>query len=121
NTLNAYRPLAQRGPASVAVMPASSLTTELPLQTIAWQQLATLALARRGALRRPLGRLGLTLSAVSWAGLWNLHREAQRSADVLEAALVDELGAGYRSPIVALRVPPVDVPLRRSQVAIVRR
>jgi acetyl esterase/lipase len=120
NTLNAYR--APTLPTtSLAVMPPSLVTSELPLHVMAAQQVATLALAGRGALRRPLGRLGLALSAASWVALWNLHREAQRSKFVLERALTDELGADYRSRIVAPRVPPVDAPLRRSEIVLAPR
>jgi acetyl esterase/lipase len=120
NTVNAYRPPALPQ-TSLLTMPPSLVTTELPLHLMAAQQLATLAYAGRGALRRPLGRLGLAISAASWLALWNLHREAQQSKDVLERALADELGAGYRSRIVAPRVPPVDVPLRRSEIALAPR
>jgi acetyl esterase/lipase len=122
NTLNAYRPIAPGiAPATTATMPAGLVTSELPLQTIAAQQLGMLALTRRGALKQPLGRAGLALSAASWLALLHLHREAQRSADVLETALVEELGAAYRSRIVAPRVPPVDVPLRRAEIALASR
>jgi acetyl esterase/lipase len=120
NTANAYRSPALPA-TSMAVMPPSLVTSELPLHTMAVQQLATLALAGRGALRSPLGRLGLAISAGSWLALWNLHRQADRSRDVLERALVDELGASYRSRIVAPRVPPVDVPLRRREIVLAPR
>jgi acetyl esterase/lipase len=122
NTANAYRPLASNVPAaSLTTMGPSLFTSELPLHVMAAQQLATAALAGRGALRRPLGRIGLAVSAASWAALWNLHREAQRTAGVLEAALVDELGSDYRSRIVAPRVPPVDVPLRQIEIVMAPR
>jgi acetyl esterase/lipase len=122
NTINAYRPLGSNVPAtSMATMPASLITSELPLHTIAAQQVAALALARRGTLKSPLGRAALAISAASWLALWNLHREAQRSPDILEQALTDELGAGYRSRIVAPRVPPVDAPLRRSEIMLAPR
>ncbi len=120
NTANAYRPPAFP-PTSMAVMPPSLVTTELPLHTMAVQQLVTLASARRGAWRRPLGRLGLAISTASWLALWNLHRQAERSKDVLERALVDELGPDYRSRIVAPRVPPVDVRLRRREIVLAPR
>jgi acetyl esterase/lipase len=120
NTANAYRPPALPQ-TSLAVMGPSLVTSELPLHTIAVQQLATLTLASRGALRRPLGRLGLAISAGSWLALWNLHRQAQQADAVLERALTDELGTDYRSRIVAPRVPPVDVPLRRREIALAPR
>jgi acetyl esterase/lipase len=40
---------------------------------------------------------------------------------VLEAALVEDLGPDYRSRIFAPRVPPVDVPLQRSEIALAPR
>ncbi len=122
NTVNAYRPLAPNLPlATMVTMPASLVTSELPLQTITAQQLATLAFASRGAVARPLGRAGLALSAASWLALWNLHREAQRTGDVLETALIDELGAQYRWRIVGPRVPPVDMPLSPAEIVFAPR
>ncbi len=121
NTLNAYRPLTDRGGANLAVGAASAITTEFPLQTIAWQQVATLRLVRRGAVGSRAGRLALATSVASWIALLNLHRAASRSSDVLEAALVDELGRDYRSRIIAPRAAPVVAPLTRAQIALPRR
>ena len=122
NTANAYRPVGERFPPAVMLSgPAAMMTTELPLQTIAAQQFTTLVLASRGALRSRFGRAGLALSAASWLALYNLHREAQRAAVVLEDALARELGSDYRSRIVAPLTPPVDVPLTRSEVALAQR
>jgi len=122
NTANAYRPVGERFPPLVMLSgPASMMTTELPLQTIAAQQLATLVLAGRGALRSRFGRGGLVLSAASWLALYNLYREAQRSEAVLEDALARELGSDYRSRIVAPLTPPVDVPLSRAEVMLASR
>ena len=43
NTANAYRPIGERLPPAVTLSgPAAMMTTELPLQTIAAQQVATL-------------------------------------------------------------------------------
>ena len=118
NTVNAYRPLGTAfPPATMLSGPTSMMTSELSLQTIVAQQLATLVLAGRGALRSPIGRAGLALSAASWLALWNLHRAAQGSAAVLDAALVDELGADYRSRIVAPLVPPIDAPFTTTEIA----
>ncbi len=102
-------------------MAAGVTTSEFPLQTIAGEQLATLAFARRGALHSRLGRAGLAASAVSWIALANLQRQASRAGVVLEAALVDELGPDYRSRIKAPCPPPVEVPLTRAQVALPHR
>ena len=121
NTVNAYRPLARRPPASIPAFVASAATTEFPLQAITCQQLSAIGFALRGALSSRKGRLGLALSAASWAGLANLYREAARSEQVLEAALIDGLGSGYRSRIVAPRFPPAEARLSRAQIALPRR
>jgi acetyl esterase/lipase len=92
------------------------LTSELPLHTIAWQAAATPFVAR-GALRTARGKLGLALSAASWVALAGMHRQASRADAVLEAALVDDLGAGYRERMAAAFAPPADVPITRQQVA----
>jgi acetyl esterase/lipase len=121
NTVNAYHPLIKRSPASLAAMAASSLTTEFPLQAMAWQQVATLEMVRRGALRSRAGRVALAASVASWIALLNLYRVASRSGEVLEAALVDELGRDYRSRITGPRAAPDVVPLTRVQIALPRR
>ena len=121
NTVNAYRPLARRPPASIPAFVASAATTEFPLQAITCQQLSAIGFALRGALSSRKGRLGLALSAASWAGLANLYREAARSEQVLEAALIDGLGSGYRSRIVAPRFRAAEARLSRAQIALPRR
>jgi acetyl esterase/lipase len=121
NTVNAYRPLTDRPPASLPVMVGSVLTSEFPLQTVGWQQLATVGLARGGALRSRSGRLALAASVASWVALVNLHRVASRSGSVLEAALVAELGPDYRARITGPESVAVDVPITRAQVALPRR
>lgn len=121
NTVNAYRPLIDRSPVSFATMAASGITSEFPLQTMAWQQAATLELVRRGALGSRAGRVALAASVASWVGLLNLYRAASRSGEVLEAALVDELGRDYRSRITAPRAAPDVAPLTRAQVVLPRR
>ncbi len=121
NTANAYTPFVRNGNGSIPVMAAGSLTSELPLHSMAWQQVASLAFVGRGALRSWPGRAGLVLSAASWIGLAGLHREARRSGAILEEALVDALGPRYRERIVAPRAPAADVALTRMEVAVPRR
>jgi acetyl esterase/lipase len=121
NTANAYRPLGRKAPATIPSFIASVTTTEFPLQTIVSQQLSTAGFALRGALSSRSGRIGLLLSAVSWAALANLYREATRAEPVLESALVAGLGPDYRSRIAAPLLPPVDVPLTRTQIALPKR
>jgi acetyl esterase/lipase len=121
NTVNAYRPLTDRAPANLPVMMASVVTTEFPLQTMAWQQVATLELIRRGGLGSRAGRLAVAGSMASWIALLNLHRVASRSGEVLEAALIEELGRAYRSRITAPLTAPIEAPLTRAQIALPRR
>ena len=118
-TVNAWRPL-RRGAVSTLSWASGLVTSELPLQTMAWQAAATGYFASRGALRTRRGRAGLALSAASWAGLVALHREAQRSQAVLEQALVDELGSDYRRQLAPQWAPP-EVPLTRRQLALPAR
>ena len=120
NTLNAYRPLARNGIAIPPVWISATPTSELPLQTLAWQQAATAVFAAKGALRTRSGRLGLAISVASWVGLLHLHRVAEGSRDVLEDALVDELGPAYRDAYGGVSVRPADVTLTRRQKVIPR-
>jgi acetyl esterase/lipase len=120
NTLNAYRPIARNGIGIPFVWVSATPTSELPLQAIAWQQAATAAFAAKGAFRTRNGRLGLAISATSWAALFYLHRIAQSSRDVLERALVDELGPAYRNTYDGVPVPPSDMNLTLSQKVLPR-
>jgi acetyl esterase/lipase len=115
NTLNAYRPIARNGIAIPLVWATATPTSELPLQTIAWQQAATAIFAAKGSLSTRNGRLGLGISVASWAALLHLHRIAHRSDAVLERALINELGPTYRDAYEGLSHPPADVRLTRQQ------
>jgi acetyl esterase/lipase len=114
NTANAYRPI-RRGRGAVLSFVPGQFTSELPLHAMAWQTAATVAFIRRGCLRSTGGRAGMALAAASWAGLLGLHKEAQRSRDVLEQALEEALGPQYRK---RMSGPPAigDVGLTRRQV-----
>ena len=94
-TLNALRPLPFEA-TSLPVFFAGWLTSELPIHTIVWQAIATAIFIRAGALSATAGWIGLTITAVSWAGLGFLVVQAQRSEAVFERALVDALGPDYR-------------------------
>jgi acetyl esterase/lipase len=115
NTLNAYRPIARNGIGIPVVWASATPTSELPLQAIAWQQAATAACATKGAFRSRGGRIGLAISAASWMALLYLHSVAQRSRDVLEHSLTDELGPAYQDAYAQLPVPPADMKLTYSQ------
>ena len=78
-----------------------------------WFIPATAALlARSGGLRGWKGVLGVAAHAASIAGLARIHRDAGAAAGLLETALVDELGADYRSRIHEPFSPQPEVPPR---------
>ena len=107
STVNGYRPFARSGFVSLPACIAGVLTSELPLQIIAVQVLASAVFVAVGAVRSPAGVGGAALSVASWIGLVGLHRTAQRSRDVLEQSLRDGLGADYADRIRS-RVPADD-------------
>jgi acetyl esterase/lipase len=104
NTANARQPLTRTGRGAVACFFPGWLTSEMPLHAIGWQVVATLAHARKGALRTPSGLVGLGLSLGSWAALariWSQSTEAPAVfARALEEGLGDELEDG-RDPMPA--------------------
>jgi acetyl esterase/lipase len=121
NTANAIRPVRRKGLASVLAFGPGQLTSELPLQTLGWQALATVGAAAAGALRTGTGKLGLAVSLGSWAGLVHLHKGAQAAAQVLEQALVDELGADYENRYAATVVPAGATRLTRREIGLPNR
>jgi acetyl esterase/lipase len=66
---------------------------------IAWQAVATLVFVALGALDEPIGVAGLLLTFVSWAGLVFAHRRHRLAEAVLDDALRETLGDGYRDEI----------------------
>ncbi|MCU1369864.1 MAG: carboxylesterase family protein [Ilumatobacteraceae bacterium] len=104
NTANARKPLSRTGRASVLCFFPGWLTSELPLHAVAWQALATLVLAWRGALRSWKGWAALGLSAWSWATLSTIWRQSTEASAILDDALVEGLG----DDLVAGSVPDVD-------------
>ena len=88
----------------------------MPLHALAWQALGTAGFVAAGGLRTRAGRTGLLLSAASAAGLIGLDRVAGQAADLLEAALVDELGDEYRSLMAPEMAPPLSSPITRRQI-----
>jgi acetyl esterase/lipase len=120
NTLNAYRPIARNGIGIPLVWASATPTSELPLQAMAWQQAATAAFATKGAFRTRNGRLGLAVSVTSWVALLYLHHIGQRSSDVLEQSLADELGPAYRDVYDGMPFPPADMSLNHSQKVLPR-
>jgi acetyl esterase/lipase len=116
STANAIKPVATEGPLSVPAFAFGVVPSELPLQS-AMFQLVTGAMAARGGGTRGLrGKLGLAAYAGSAAGLVAIHRKAAQVGPVLETALVDELGANYRSRMREELAPRPEVPVTRQQL-----
>jgi acetyl esterase/lipase len=114
-TATALRPV-RTGPASVPAFLWGLPVSELPLQSAGIQVATAAALARSGGGSGLRGKLGLAATAVSLGGLVHLHRVAARAGDVLEAALVDELGSDYRSRIAEPFSPAPAVPVTRRSL-----
>ena len=115
-TANAIRPAARTGPVSVPAFAFGLTPSELPLQTGLFQLATGALLARKGGTKGARGKLGLAAYAASGAGLVSVHLTARKAGDVLEAALVDEFGANYRSRIREPFAPNPEVPLTRQQL-----
>ena len=115
-TANAVRPVARTGPASVPAFAFGLTPSELPLQTGLFQATTGALLSRKGGAKGVRGKLGLAAYAASAAGLVSIHLTARKAGDVLEAALVDELGANYRNRIREPFTPKPEVPLTRRQL-----
>ncbi|MET0903708.1 MAG: alpha/beta hydrolase [Acidimicrobiales bacterium] len=115
-TGNAIRPVAQSGPLSAPAFAVGLTPSELPLQTGVAQLTTGALLARSGGARGWRGALGIAAYAASVAGLASLHRRAGQASEVLEAALVDELGSDYLSRIKEPFNPREEVPLTRRQL-----
>jgi acetyl esterase/lipase len=115
-TANAIKPILE-GPASVPAFAFGLVPSELPLQTGLFQLASAVFAARGGGATKGVrGKLGLAAYAASAAGLIAMHRQATQAPKVLEAALVDELGANYRSRIRKPFTPGDEAPLTRRQL-----
>jgi acetyl esterase/lipase len=94
-TINAFRPVKVE-PFAVPSFFAGWLTSELPLHHLAWQVVATAAFAAAGALGGPPGWAGLGVAVASWCGLAVLAIQAGRAGGVVDGALRQSLGDGWR-------------------------
>jgi acetyl esterase/lipase len=99
DTANAVKPIAVEGPLSPAAFAFGLIPSEWPTQTAMFQAATALWAARGGGTKGLKGKLGLAAFAASGAGLVAMHQKAKKAGGILEAALVDELGANYRSRI----------------------
>src|SRR3974390_3092271 len=81
-----YRPI-RREPFTVFSFVMASWTSELALQNIAWQLVATAIFIEFGALDAWAGWLGLAFAVAGWIGLLGLGVAGLRAAGVPAAAL----------------------------------
>ena len=96
-TADAIRPASRFGRASIPSFAFGITPSELPTP-IGGAQLGIAALlARRGGTRGWQGKVGLAAHAASLAGLVAMYRTAGTASAILEQALVDGLGADYRT------------------------
>lgn len=116
STATAVRPIVRAGRVSRTSFALGFVPSELPLQTGVVELGTAMLLARSGGTTGWRGYAGLAAYAASFGGLAFVHRTALRSGDVLEQALVDELGADYRHRITAGFTPRPEVPLTRRQL-----
>lgn len=92
-------------------------TSEAPLHAIGWQALATLGFVRKGALRSPAGLAALGLTAVSWAGLAKIWKDALPAGEIFDEALREALGDELDSGHDPMR-PRAAVQLDRRRIAV---
>jgi acetyl esterase/lipase len=115
-TANALRPVSKTGPLSVPSFVNALVPSELPVQEAVLQAGFAGLFTRSGGTKGWQGKLGLALNAASGVGLAHLLRVARQSGTVLEAALVDELGEGYRKRISEPFSPKPDVVLTSRRI-----
>jgi acetyl esterase/lipase len=90
---------------------ASFLVAELAVPNVLLALAVAAALAAAGALRAWPGQLGLGLVVLSCVALAVVQWRARGTADLLESALRDGLGDGYRRRMPAERLSAVDSPV----------
>ena len=86
------RPLTRRWPAALVGSALSALATETPRASTAFALTGAAVALRRGAWRTRTGLVGLGLTGAGVGVLLALDHVARADADVLRAALRDELG-----------------------------
>jgi acetyl esterase/lipase len=114
-TANAIRPLGR----GRLAMPAFALglgPSEFSVQTGLLQLAIGGLLSRSGGTCGWRGKLGIAAHGASVVGLVAVYRTARRAGDVLEAALVDELGSDYGSRVREPFTPRHEVALTTRQL-----
>lgn len=109
-TANALRPVSRTGRIAAWAFAPGWHVSELPLAALALQLAGTVRVLRRTGWRTPEGRARVAAQAVSAAGLVALQRSAADSGRVLEEALVEGLGDGYRKHAEAAGIAPPEHP-----------
>ncbi len=117
-TANAIRPLPRSSALSLPAFALGLPVSELPLQVGLLELASLLALGRNGATRGWGGKVGVAAFAASVAGLAFVHRQAAGAGPVLEEALVEALGPGYRDRIAEPFLPREEVPLTRHRLLV---
>ena len=92
-----YRPI-RREPFTIVSFVMASWTSELALQNIVWQLVATALFITFGALDAWAGWLGLAFAVAGWIGLLGLGVAGLRAADVTAAALAEVRSDGFPVP-----------------------
>lgn len=92
---NLYRPVLRHPQMRVVSFLAGWLVGELALHHIVAQGIATLMFALFGALRGPLGALGLAVLLVSWTAMAWFYLQSGRARQEMQTALTHALGDDY--------------------------
>ena len=95
NALNAKKPFAREGFASIPSFALGLPASELPLSYLAGHAVSTAYALGRGAHRTAAGKLGLAMTAGASAVLVGIHKRAGDAEDIIDRALADELGADH--------------------------
>ena len=109
-TANALRPVSRTGRIAAWAFAPGWHVSELPLATLAVQLAGTARVVRRSGWRSTAGTARLAAQAASAVGLVALQRSAADSGRVLEEALNDGLGDGYRKHAEAAGIAPPEHP-----------
>lgn len=105
-TVNALWPFRRPWPVAIFGFFAGWLTTELCLHLLFWQALFTCGWFWAGAFVEWQGMTGLSLTALSWAGLWVMLLQAQQSRGVFERALKEAFSQSDKPVDLSLAASP---------------
>ncbi|MDE0802232.1 MAG: alpha/beta hydrolase [Acidimicrobiales bacterium] len=95
NALNAKKPFAREGLASLPSFVFGLPASELPLHYVTGNAISTAYALGRGVHRTAAGKLGLAMTAGASAVLLGVHKRAADAEDIVDRALTDELGVDH--------------------------